>query len=98
MNILFFIILFILLLSLKCNNIFEFYKNKKNTRKEMKRKLNKRYPHTAKFVKNIGNISKELYHYYSNIKFNKKCIKKNLNKYNKDIYINDFLDLLNNCK
>lgn len=100
MNILFFIILFILLLSLKCNNNFEFYNNQKDKdmKIEIKRKLDKKYPHTAKLVKDIGNVSKELYDYYSNIKFDKKCIKKNLNKYKKDIYIKDILNLLNDCK
>jgi len=98
MNFLFFIILFILFLSLKCDNIFEFYKNKKDTKMKIKRELDKKYPHTAKLVKDIGNVSKELYDYYSNIKFDKKCIKKKLNKYKKDIYIKDFLNLLNDCK
>ena len=100
MNILFFIILFILLLSLKCNNNFEFYDDydkKRDMKNKLKKELNKKYPHTAKFVKNISNITSELYQYYSNIKFDKKCINKNLNKSKNKLNIQDFLNLTTNC-
>jgi hypothetical protein len=100
MNILFFIILFILLLSLKCNNNFEFYNNQKDKdmKMEIKRELDKKYPHTAKLVQNIGNITSEIYQYYNSIKFDKRCINKNLKKSKNKLDIQDFLNLTNNCK